>query len=256
MRTLLQPCPCEPLGNAVDRVPLDVVSASQLFIAGAVLQRTPNIANIRLRQFCVARAVAAGTTPLRVPISRVVLRGAKEEMIWPDAGRVVATMTNLYAIGDRAVGQFPGDAVSQVVLAPFVEGAVSTRRSIASPFPTAIAFLDIRPELITNAATRRDAHACRRAETPFCRRRSRERNSALFANVIRFCGAARLRAVASAVLRENERLLTDGTNGRGVIMSLHVEPPLFDVPGRGLRQQRRGHFTSIIPQPQLYVEAA
>lgn len=57
------------------------------------------------------------TSILRDHIGHVVGRSSKEQVIYVNAGRIVATVQYLHPFGDRAVGQFIGNAMRQEISA-------------------------------------------------------------------------------------------------------------------------------------------
>lgn len=86
---------------------------------------------------------------LRNHVIDVVLDGAQEQMIGPDARRIVAAVEHPQAIRDRPEVKFPRNTVSELLAArptPDVDDAVALRQSICGPQPARRRLVHLRPE--------------------------------------------------------------------------------------------------------------
>lgn len=123
-----------------------------------------------LGSFAVAvprRAAFRNTVP------NVVGLGTEPQMIRAYTGRVVATMQNLPALGNRPECQLPRDSVRQSRLAPLVapilESAVAGyRMRFRNPRPAAIRFVNESPETLRLGSANIGAgHRTKATATPF-----------------------------------------------------------------------------------------
>src|SRR5579859_2662273 len=83
---------------------------------------------------------------LHLPISSVVCRCPKEQMIWPDASRVVATVTNEQSVRDGTIKQQPCEAVGGVSLSRPANLSISLPLTLTSPFPALARSIDALPK--------------------------------------------------------------------------------------------------------------
>lgn len=82
-------------------------------------------------------------------VQHVVELCTQEEMIWSTARFVVALVTDLLPVGDGAVGQDPGHAMSKRVLSLPGDIAVTPRLSDSTfPDPTPVGLLEVSPEFL------------------------------------------------------------------------------------------------------------
>lgn len=102
--------------------------------------------------FCVASS--ASGSPLTNTVCNVVCRGSQEKMIGIYARRVIAFMTNHFALGYRAVGNLITDSMRYVVdLFTVFRGAeksIALLLSDASPQPACICFFHVAPESLVH----------------------------------------------------------------------------------------------------------
>jgi len=78
---------------------------------------------------------------------------SEEQMIRPDAGRVVAAVTDKHAVRDRAVVDFPGDTMCSKWRHPLLAGAhlaVAWPGSAGCPQPASFRFCDLTPETFSD----------------------------------------------------------------------------------------------------------
>ncbi|MEK9724555.1 MAG: calcium-binding protein [Rhodospirillaceae bacterium] len=98
----------------------------------------------------------AGCLPaLRNHISGIVGRGAKEQMVWPHATRIVAAMTDEVTTWDGTVRQLPNKAMSADVLSIDPKQTVSILSSrTTDPNPTRFSPVNLGPEAVFNRPAR------------------------------------------------------------------------------------------------------
>jgi hypothetical protein len=91
-----------------------------------------------LRVQAAAASHAAGAPTLGIPIPGVVKVGAKKEMIWVDACRVVAVMANAHSFSDGPAVQYPRrDMRPGVLITLHADSAVAAQLTMAFPDPAA-----------------------------------------------------------------------------------------------------------------------
>jgi hypothetical protein len=114
-------------------------------------------------------ALPIASAPFAHHVSRIVCRRSQEQVIGPDAWRVVAVVTDEHAIRDRAVGQLPYNAVRHVgLMGANANRPVPEGRRGAGPHPTPLRSLDLFPEAVSQGAPLNaaagDSSACLGAE--------------------------------------------------------------------------------------------
>jgi hypothetical protein len=83
-------------------------------------------------------------------VSRVVLLGSKEQMVWVAAWAVVAVMTDAHAVGDFSVDQRPRNTVNIELLAVNLDDAVSGVLGVAGPNPAVSRLVEFRVKTFSN----------------------------------------------------------------------------------------------------------
>lgn len=84
-------------------------------------------------------------------VSDVVGLRAEEQVIWPNARRIVAAVENEQPIGDRAVGELPRQSMCVEQTCPDAQCTVAPN-SPPGPNPTFAGLVDLCPETVLNGA--------------------------------------------------------------------------------------------------------
>ena len=126
------------LDGSPDRRPVQTVGPPKVLQLFSGLAALAKLADLRLRQLC-ARAIGpalypfreascpsliasllvapakSAVTPLSVTVAVVVGSGSEEQMIRPDARRVVAAMADAHSHRNGTVVKLPGDSVGEIL---------------------------------------------------------------------------------------------------------------------------------------------
>lgn len=131
--------------NTVNGHRIDPVNSSQLALRDA--NRTPDSYNLFSGKFIIL-AFTACLTAFGAHIGDIIQMGAKEQVLRPDARRIVATMENKQPIWNRTIVEYPtgtrGDNFS--IATAFADGAVTADVVFADPKPALFCLLDIAPK--------------------------------------------------------------------------------------------------------------
>lgn len=95
------------------------------------------------------RALSSGAASLLGHVFRVVSAGAKEQVVRPDARRVIAPVENAKTFRDVSVGELPRHSMSTndaASLTPATKAPVSFTGFAPGPKPAAVSFVDVLPE--------------------------------------------------------------------------------------------------------------
>jgi hypothetical protein len=114
-----------------------------------------NFGELRLRRAFAARASFRGdhggaVPPLRYHVGGIVLNGSQEEMVRPDAARVIAVVADEEAIGNGPNVEFVGETMGEVAGIMKAHPTVAPMMSVAVPYPAMLAPFDAAPEACVN----------------------------------------------------------------------------------------------------------
>lgn len=101
---------------------------------------------VRTKAGAKVPSTATPSSLLPCLVGGVVGRRAEEQMIWPNAGRVVAGVADVQVIGDGSVVDLPRDAGSTSVPSILLDDSVAIGGSVACPLPAPVALGDEPPE--------------------------------------------------------------------------------------------------------------
>lgn len=126
--------------DARDLVPADAVPAAQRFLSGATRVELADSNHLRVRELRMpvpfTGVIRQLPATLAVAIARVVAIGTEEEMIGPDAGRVVATVANAEISREVAIGHQIHNAMGEnEAFLNLRSATVPLGASIPSPVP-------------------------------------------------------------------------------------------------------------------------
>lgn len=161
---LVANAPCPSALDHLNRTARNTKFASEGATCRPFCQSIANLVHLFLRQFrhCVllpdwspfrvkARRIAVprGHTSFACRVSRVFCRGAQKQVIWPDAGRVIARMADTQTVGNVATGEYPTEPVRPYFALTNTEQSVSAAHGNIRPNPAAVGdrrLLNLRPE--------------------------------------------------------------------------------------------------------------
>lgn len=114
-----------------------------------------DLCDLERRQLCSGMLFSAKPWPavasLFGHIARVICRGAKEQVVWPDTGWGVADVADLQSWRNGSVGEFPCEPVGQVrdvvLSAPGSERPITVLGSCARPEPACLRSIDALPHI-------------------------------------------------------------------------------------------------------------
>lgn len=108
-------------------------------------------------QFATSHYFAADVSSLRHRVQDVVGRSSQEQVIWPDARRVVARMTEKQTARDWAAMNLPARPLRIYVpgvATASADSAISIGVAAASPQPATVGLLNLRPEALGDRLVR------------------------------------------------------------------------------------------------------
>jgi hypothetical protein len=176
-------------------------------------------------------AVTTGLTPFRHHVRRVLGRSAQEQVLGPNAGRLVAGMAHEQPRWNRAVHDIPDVARGRRRPKAVPKLAVAPPVPSGGPQPASIGLENLRPEALEGWLMPMGDPAPKGATAPEA-----------LSDVA--CRRLKERAADDAGPRwQRSRLGRVGT---------HLEPPTFGLPRPRPSQAARGHLVALsVPVPQV-----